>query len=51
MEIINVAPSVLKVHPRNQEFFDDIQGDEYERFEKSIAKDGILFLKKLIKEA
>lgn len=42
MEIINVAPSVLKVHPRNQEFFDDIQGDEYERFEKSIAEDGIL---------
>ena len=42
MEVINVAPSVLKVHPRNQEFFDDIQGEEYERFEKSIADDGIL---------
>lgn len=42
MEVINVAPSVLNVHPRNQEFFDDIQGEEYERFEKSIADDGIL---------
>ena len=42
MEVINVSPSVLNVHPRNQEFFDDIQGEEYERFEKSIADDGIL---------
>ncbi len=39
---IYVSPSVLKVHPRNQEFFDDIGGAEYERFRTSIREDGIL---------
>ena len=37
-----VSISVLKVHPRNQEFFDDIYGDEYERFKQSVRNDGIL---------
>lgn len=42
MKIINVSPAVLKVHPRNQEFFDNISGEEYERFKESIMEDGIL---------
>jgi len=41
-EIINVSTDVLKVHPRNTEFFDDISGEEYIRFKKSIQEDGIL---------
>lgn len=41
-EITNVSTSVLKVHPRNTEFFDDISGEEYARFKKSIQEDGIL---------
>jgi DNA repair exonuclease SbcCD ATPase subunit len=34
--------SALKVHPRNQEFFDDIEGDDYEQFKKSIQEEGII---------
>lgn len=41
-EITNVSVEILKVHPRNTEFFDDISGEEYERFKKSIQEDGIL---------
>ncbi len=41
-EIIQVSTDVLKVHPRNEEFFDDIQGKEYEQFKQSISQDGIL---------
>lgn len=41
-ELINISADVLKVHPRNAEFFDDISGEEYERFKKSIGEDGIL---------
>ena len=41
-EIIQVSVDVLKVHPRNTEFFDDIQGEEYDRFKQSIKQDGIL---------
>lgn len=41
-EVIQVSTKVLKVHPRNNEFFDDIQGKEYERFKQSILQDGIL---------
>ena len=33
-EITNVSIDVLKVHPRNTEFFDDISGAEYEEFKK-----------------
>ena len=33
-EITNVSIDVLKVHPRNLEFFDNISGDEYEKFKK-----------------
>lgn len=41
-EVIQVSTKVLKVHPRNNEFFDDIQGKEYEQFKQSISQDGIL---------
>lgn len=41
-EITNVSINVLKVHPRNAEFFDDISGKEYEEFKKSILEDGII---------
>lgn len=41
-EITNVSISVLKVHPRNTEFFDDISGKEYEEFKHSILEDGII---------
>ena len=41
-EVIQVSTNVLKVHPRNTEFFDDIQGKEYEQFKQSISQDGIL---------
>lgn len=40
--ITNISVEVLKVHPRNTEFFDDISGEEYERFRKSIEEDGLL---------
>lgn len=41
-EIVQVSINVLKIHPRNTEFFDDIQGKEYEQFKQSIKQDGIL---------
>ena len=40
--ITNISVEVLKVHPRNTEFFDDISGEEYQRFKKSIEDDGLL---------
>lgn len=33
---------VLKVHPRNTEFFDDISGKDYEDFKHSIQEEGII---------
>lgn len=41
-QITKVSISILKVHPRNQEFFDDITGDAYEQFKTSIKEDGII---------
>lgn len=41
-QITKVSISILKVHPRNQEFFDDITGDTYEQFKTSIKEDGII---------
>lgn len=41
-EITNVSIDVLKVHPRNTEFFDDISGSEYEEFKNSIREEGII---------
>lgn len=40
--ITNVSIDVLKVHPRNTEFFDDISGTKYEEFKNSIKEDGII---------
>ena len=41
-QVQNIAVDVLKVHPRNQEFFDDISGQDYENFKKSIHEEGII---------
>lgn len=38
----NVSVDILKVHPRNAEFFDDISGKDYEDFKNSIKEDGII---------
>jgi len=40
--INNLSITALKIHPRNQEFFDDIEGNEYEQFKKSIQEEGII---------
>jgi ParB family chromosome partitioning protein len=40
--ITNLSVNALKVHPRNTEFFDDIKGEEYERFKDSIERNGII---------
>lgn len=39
----DIAIDVLKVHPRNTEFFDDISGSDYENLKQSISDDGILY--------
>ena len=41
-QITKISINTLKVHPRNQEFFDDIDGETYEQFKKSIQVDGVL---------
>ncbi|MBW9169749.1 ParB/RepB/Spo0J family partition protein [Clostridium estertheticum] len=41
-QITNVSINILKVHPRNQEFYDDIEGEAYDKFEKSIDEDGVI---------
>ena len=41
-EITKISVDVLHVHPRNQEFFDDISGKDYEQFKTSIKEDGII---------
>jgi ParB family transcriptional regulator, chromosome partitioning protein len=42
VETKNLSINALKVHPRNQEFFDDISGDQFDRFKKSIEDEGIM---------
>ena len=42
MKTVNIALDALHIHPRNQEFFDDISGDDYEQFKNSIQEEGIL---------
>lgn len=39
MQQINI--NVLKPHPRNNEFFDDLSGDEFERLKNSIRDEKI----------
>lgn len=41
-ETQKVSVDILKVHPRNTEFFDDISGQDYEDFKQSIKEDGII---------
>lgn len=41
-QITKISVNSLKVHPKNQEFFDDIDGEQYEKFKKSIQEDGII---------
>lgn len=41
-QIINISIDTLKIHPRNIEFFDNIEGEQYIKFKKSIEEDGIL---------
>jgi len=41
-QITKLSVNSLKVHPRNLEFFDDIEGDTYKQFKKSIQEDGII---------
>ena len=40
--VTNISTEVLKIHPRNQEFFDDIQGKAYEQFKTSIKNEGVV---------
>lgn len=40
--ISRIDPTVLKVHPRNAEFFDDINGAEFDRLVESIKDHGVL---------
>ena len=41
-EITNVSIYVLKIYPRNNEFFDDITGDSWKAFLESIESSGII---------
>ena len=37
-----IDPKILKVHPRNAEFFDDVVGAEFDRLVESIKDHGVL---------
>ena len=41
-QVTKISVHSLRVHPRNIEFFDDIEGEMYEQFKKSIQEDGVL---------
>ena len=41
-QITKLSVHSLKVHPRNLEFFDDIEGEAYNQFKKSIQEDGVI---------
>lgn len=41
-QITQISTEVLRVHPRNQEFFDDIEGKAYEQFKESIKNEGVV---------
>ena len=40
--IVALSIDVLKVHPENQEYFDEISGEDYEQFKNSIQEEGII---------
>jgi ParB-like chromosome segregation protein Spo0J len=41
-QITKLSIHSLKIHPRNTEFFDDIEGEMYQQFKQSIQEDGVL---------
>ena len=41
-EIMNLPVAALKPHPRNEEFFSNIEGEDFKRLKDSIAELGIL---------
>lgn len=41
-QILNISPSALKPHPRNEEFFSNAEGEEYQRLKESIQELGVL---------
>lgn len=41
-QITKLSTTSLHIHPENTKFFDDIEGEQYERFKKSIQEDGVL---------
>lgn len=40
--VTQLAPTVLKPHPRNKEFFDDMSGDKWKEFLESVKTSGII---------
>lgn len=40
--IVMLDPRVLKAHPRNDEFFDDVNGADFDRLVESIREHGVL---------
>lgn len=40
--ITMLGPTTLKVHPRNEEFFDDVNGEDFDRLVESIKEHGVL---------
>lgn len=40
--IVMLDPSALKAHPRNDEFFDDVNGADFDRLVESIREHGVL---------
>ena len=41
-QIMNISPNALKPHPRNEEFFSNAEGEDYQRLKESIHELGVL---------
>lgn len=41
-QIMNISPNALKAHPRNEEFFSNAEGEDYQRLKESIQELGVL---------
>ena len=41
-QIMNISPNALKPHPRNEEFFSNAEGEDYQRLKESIQELGVL---------
>ena len=48
--VSRIDPKVLKVHPRNAEFFDDVYGAEFDRLVESIEDHGVLIPLRVTKD-